>query len=268
MNEDIEVKKAIIPAAGKGTRMLSVAGTIPKEMLSIGNKCMIEYSVKEALDSGIRQIYVIINKKKNMIRDFLLDKLRHIFLEGGRLGPKLIFLYQEEPRGVADAYLLAKEHMGDEPFAVLVPDNITISHTPVIKQLINVFKRYKKDLFGVIRVDESNARFYYNCGEIEYNTLEKGVFELTRLCDKKEGTFSLEGKKEVMRGIARYVCTHRFFDYLEKLTPNKKGELDDVPAFQEMARDRAVLGVMVEGKVFDAGHPAGYSIAKQFLREG
>jgi UTP--glucose-1-phosphate uridylyltransferase len=267
MNNDINITRAVIPAAGLGTRMLAVSDMVPKEMLTLGDRCMIEYSIKEAVDSGITDILVLINKNKNILRDYLLERLTKSWRKGSYAGLKLNFIYQNEPRGVADAYLLAKDFVENEPFAVLVPDNITIGKTPITLQLIDVFKQYKKDLIGVIRVNRENASLFGNCGGLEYNMLENNVLNITRLEDKGEGTFSVKDDKEVFRGIARYIATGKFFDCIEHIKKETAGELDDVPAFQKMIKDEGLLGVIVEGEVFDAGQPPGYYKADERLRK-
>ncbi|HUU50869.1 MAG TPA: sugar phosphate nucleotidyltransferase [Nitrospinota bacterium] len=266
MNEDLEITKAVIPAAGLGKRLLSISDMVPKEMLPINNKCMIEYSIKEAIHSGIQDIIIIINKRKNILRDYLLERFRDQFKKEPYSALQFIFIYQDEPRGVADAFYLAKDFLKNEPFAVLIPDNIIIGKVPVTLQLINEFRRYKKDLLGITRIDKSNAHLFGNCGRIEFNILEEGVLELTKLHDKGEGTFSLQDENETLRGIARYICTSRLFECIDKIKEKVNGELDDVPAFQEMIEDRSLLGVIVEGSVFDTGHPAGYLAADEYLK--
>lgn len=267
MNNNINITKAVIPAAGLGKRMLTVSDMVPKEMLTLGDRCMIEYSIKEAVESGITKILIIINKNKNILRDYLLEKLTKSWKEGSYAGLELNFIYQDEPRGVADAYLLAKDFVENEPFAVLVPDNITIARTPITLQLIDAFKQYKKDLIGVIRVSRENASLFGNCGGIEYNTLKDNVLEITKLNDKGRGLFSAAGDKEVLRGVARYIVTGKFFNCIEHIKKETAGELDDVPAFQKMIKDGGLLGVIVEGEVFDAGQPPGYYKADERLRK-
>ena len=255
------VKKAVIPAAGLGTRMLSLTEGTHKEMLTIGSKPMIQHTVEMNLNSGIKEICVIINEKKAAIRDFLM---RH-WEEYLRYKCKLAFLYQSQPKGLADAVYLAKEFVGNEPFALSMPDAILFSETPTVLQLTHAFFKYNQNVIGVIHVGSEEANLFGNVGVLDMTYLEKNIFRVNRLSEKYPGTLKIDPGQTVARSFGAGIYLPHYFDYIDAIRPTVRGELDDVPLLQKLTQDKNLLGVLLEGKGFDVGNLEGYHAANNYL---
>lgn len=264
---------AVIPAAGLGTRMLPITKSVPKEMLPVGTKPMIQYSVEEAIKAGIKRICLIINERKEIIRDYFLGKSTEKLkgrseieaLDNLSKSAELTFIYQHEPKGVADAIYKAKEFVGEDPFALLLPDNVFFSSTPAIAQLFPIFDEYKMDVTACIKITQTNASLFGNCGRIDYELMREGLFKITGLDDKKKGLFSLGKSDSAVREVPRRIFTPHVFDYIERLKKGIHGEFDDVPLFQYMVRKGEILGVLLDGEAFDLGNPNGYRAANSYL---
>lgn len=245
------VKKAIIPAAGLGTRMAELTQGSPKEMLPIGGKPMIHYSVQEALRAGIHEILIVLNKEKKELEDYLHTQ---------GLDTSLTFIYQPEPCGLADAVYRCKDNLQGQPFAVLLPDALFFSDIPAIAQVGHAFEKYGKNCIGCITVTDVTARLFGNCGRIEQHaSLDETVIEIAGLQGKEPGEFSTLGESEVLRTFPRYVYSPDIFEYIDRLRSEMERELDDVPVLQQMAREGELLGVVLEGEGYDVGNPRGYT---------
>jgi len=264
---------AVIPAAGLGTRMLPITKSIPKEMLPVGTKPMIQYSVEEAVAAGIKRICIIINERKAIIMDYFLGAADvHIKcdskieeLKGLSSSAELTFIYQPEPKGVADAMYLAKDFIGGRPFALLLPDNIFFTSVPAIAQVATCFEEYKKDITACVWVTRKSAPLFGNCGRIDYEVVRKSVLKITRLDDKRPGYFSMGWRMKMLREVPRRIFLPHVFEYIDRLRQGARGELDDVPVFQEMVSKGLVLGCILEGKAFDLGNPNGYRAANSYM---
>jgi len=255
------VKKAIIPAAGLGTRMLSLTKGTPKEMLIIGSKPMIQHTVEMSLDSGIKEICVIINEKKTVIRDFLMKYWKEYLSHKC----KLTFLYQSQPKGLADAVYLAKEFVGDEPFVLSMPDAILFSKTPTILQLSCAFAKYNQNVMGVIYVGSEEANLFGNVGVLDITYLEKNIFRVNKLSEKGPGTLKIDPGQTVAKSFGVGIYLPHYFHYIDAIRPQVRGELDDVPLLQRLTQDKNLLGVLLEGKGFDVGNVDGYYAANNYL---
>lgn len=272
----MKVKKAVIPAAGLGTRMLPVTKSVPKEMLPVGTKPMIQFSVEEAAGCGIDEIYIVINKRKEVIRQYFTDWDEEIIGGGKELGMlkktavscKINFLYQENPRGCGDAILAAKDFVGDEPFAILMPDNISFNdETPPLARIIRTFEKHEKDTTGIVRIAGQEARAFGNTGRIDYEEKDD-VYRIKKIYNKGEGNFMLSENEAIIKMVGRAVVLPHFFSYIEKVKQNiKGGDLDDVPAWQLLVKERDALGALLEEGIFDVGNPTGYMSAILFNHE-
>ena len=260
----MKVRKAIIPAAGLGTRVLPASKAVPKEMLNIVDKPAIQYIVEEAFDSGIEEVLIITNRGKGAIEDHfdhafeLETKLaqnpdKADLLEEVKAPAKLgnvYFLRQKETGGLGHAVLCAKNFVGDEPFAVLYGDDVIISDYPVTKQLIEAYEKYGKGAVGVKEVLGDDI--------MKYCSLHTTPLEgRCHLCDdmiekpKKEeimGNFSILG---------RVVMPSEIFDILEHTPNGAGGELQLTDAMKELARTKGVIAVDYIGKRYDMGNKFG-----------
>lgn len=234
----------IIPAAGLGTRLKSIAKGKPKELLSIQNKPMIQWAIEEGLKSDLSKVIIIISPEKKEIKKFFEN------------WNKIDFVYQYKPMGVVDAILKAQEYIEDK-FALILPDNIFIGASPLIK-LTEVADKYDKSVTALIEVKDSEAEYFGNCGKVKVKKIENDIFEIKELGDKLSGDFSTDGKPSCLRQFPRHILKKNFFGYAEKLKPNIKGEFDDVPVFQQMIKNNELLGVLVRGKAFDVGNIKSY----------
>jgi len=249
--------KVLIPAAGLGKRMRKLIRFLPKdkpippkEMLEIGKKLMIDYALREAKLAGFEKIGIIVNPKKKALIEYL-----HSIVSDACI------FYQQKPTGLAEAIFLAKDFIRNESFAVILPDNIFLpkkGFPPAIKQILNVYKKYKKNTVGLIRISSSEAKTFGNCGRVKLEKFNR-VYRITELGDKREGYY--EQKEEWgLRTFARYILKPEFFDYIlwlrKRVQPGE--EVDDVPILQRLAKEGKLIGVILKGKGFDAGNLRGY----------
>ncbi len=265
----MKVKKAVIPAAGLGTRLLPVTKSVPKEMFPIRTNPMIQFSVEEAVECGIDVICIVINKRKEVIREYFTSWDERKFASGKekRLEKlrktvescKINFLYQEEPLGCGDAILITRDFVGTEPFALLMPDNISFHKgRPPLSRIVEVFEKHKKDTIGLIEIKEQEAKTFGNVGRIDYER-KNDIYLIKRIYSKGEGYFRLKGKGSVIRTVGKAVVLPHFFYYIERVKESiEGGELDDVPAWQLLVKEKEVLGVLLKERIFDVGNPMGY----------
>ena len=261
------VGKAIIPAAGLGTRVRAIAGDLPKELLTVASKPLIAHAIEGLAASGIRQIAVVINPAKESIRQFLLGN------PPGFLAPHLdahlrvllrscqfTFFIQPNPEGLADAVSLCREFVGDEPFALVMPDNILLDGLPVQTQMLPFFSQHHQDMIGAIRVRSDEASRFGNVGLLQGEPLpgrSARLLKITGYSDKKEGSLDVS-VDSVLKSFGGGIYLPHFFDYIEQLREQASGEVDDVPVVQAIAREKGLLTVKLDGNGFDVGNPQGY----------
>lgn len=263
------VRKAIIPAAGRGTRLLPLTATTAKEMLHVGPIPMIEHSIREAAEAGIEEILIIINERKKTVQDHLANRIHLYGHSGGKSrSPALRFIDQPAPLGVADAIYRARDFICGEPFAILMPDNIVASDKAAIGQLMEAFEELRCDLLGLMRMKGAAAQLFGNVGRAEFEGMKGRLYRITRLYPKERGTYCAAGGKNELRCFARYIMRPHFFDYIEEERAKAHGEeIDDVPPLQKMAKDGHLFGCLIDGEVFDAGNPKGYTAADLYFKK-
>ncbi|MBR6392154.1 MAG: UTP--glucose-1-phosphate uridylyltransferase [Eubacterium sp.] len=260
----MKIRKAIIPAAGLGTRVLPASKAIPKEMLNIVDKPAIQYIVEEAFASGIEEVLIITNRGKGAIEDHFdhafeletklaqnpdkSDLLRDV-IQPATLG-NVYFLRQKETGGLGHAVLCAKAFVGNEPFAVLYGDDVIISDNPVTKQLIDAYEKYGKGSVGVKEVDAENIGKYCS---LKTEPLEGRCHLCTDMVEKP--------KKEEIMGyfsiLGRVVMPPEIFEILENTPKGAGNELQLTDAMKELARRDGVIAVDFEGKRYDMGNKFG-----------
>lgn len=260
----MKVRKAIIPAAGMGTRVLPASKAVPKEMLNIVDKPAIQYIVEEAFASGIEEVLVITNRNKGAIE----DHFDHAFeleakLEGNESKKKIYedvkacsdfgniyFLRQKETKGLGHAVLCAKNFIGNEPFAVLYGDDVILSETPVTKQLCDAYEKYGKGVVGVKEVPGMAITKYCS---LKTELLEGNCYKCTDMIEKPKpeeilGNFSILG---------RVVLPPQIFDILENTPLGAGNELQLTDAMKTLAQTAGVVAVDYEGKRYDMGNKFG-----------
>lgn len=263
------IRKAIIPAAGRGTRLLPATAIIPKELLPVDLKPMIQHCIEEAARSRIEEIALILSPEKETVRAFLQAGSRSNRPELSSLRDaldrcRITYLEQTDPTGVADALLLARPFTGGEPFAVLLPDNITYAEPA---PLVQMYAHLEPGLcaLALTEYQETNAAWYGNCGRVECEPLAERRYRITRLHDKGKGAFRVRSGRTELVGYARYILQPYFFDYYPSRDTLGEGEeMDDTPILQRIIAAGRMTGVRIEGNLFDAGNPAGFAAANRF----
>ncbi|MGX0563353.1 UTP--glucose-1-phosphate uridylyltransferase [Staphylococcus schleiferi] len=258
------VKKAIIPAAGLGTRFLPATKAMPKEMLPILDKPTIQYIVEEAVRAGIEDIIIVTGKHKRAIEDHfdhqvelennLAEKGKDALLEKVRHSTNLanmFYVRQKEQKGLGHAIWTAKQFIGNEPFAVLLGDDIVESDTPAIQQLIEEYDRTGKSVIGVQEVPEQETHRY---GIVDPKSKDNRLYEVTKFVEKPApGTAPSN-----LAIMGRYVLTPDIFDYLENQEKGAGGEIQLTDAIERLNQSEQVFAYDFEGGRFDVGEKIGF----------
>lgn len=254
-----DIRKVVIPVAGWGTRSLPATKNIPKEMLPIYNKPVIQYVVEEAQRAHIKDVIFVTNRDKNVIEDHFdhnlqledllersgkLDKLEEVRRVAEMVN--ILSVRQKRQLGLGHAVLCARELVGDEPFAVMVGDDLMFSGVPGIGQLIEVAMAEKMPVIGVMEVPWEKVSRY---GIIDGEEVAPGVYRVRDMVEKPKR----EDAPSRMAIVGRYVLTPDIFDYLEKVKPGHGGEIQLTDALQAMAKDCGMMAVRMAGMRFDAG---------------
>lgn len=260
----MRIRKAIIPAAGLGTRFLPATKAQPKEMLPIVDKPTIQFIVEEAVESGIEDIIIVTGRSKRSIEDHF-DKSIELELELEKKGKNdllqltkqisdlanIHYIRQKEPKGLGHAILTARNFIGDEPFAVLLGDDIIVSEKPCLKQMIEVFNEYKTSILGVQKVPNEEVNKY---GIINAKNIEERIYKVTDMIEKPN-------EKEAPTNIAilgRYIITSRVFDYLETQQAGAGGEIQLTDALKSLSHEEAIYAYDFIGKRYDVGNKMGF----------
>jgi UTP--glucose-1-phosphate uridylyltransferase len=260
-----KVRKAVFPAAGMGTRFLPATKSIPKEMLSLVDKPLIQYGVEEAIASGCDHIIIITARGKSAIEDHFdlspeLDALLESRGKKELLGVSryvsgladISFVRQKEAKGLGHAVLMAKDLVGDEPFAVMLPDDIIDAERPCLKQMIEVFDKKQSSILATMVV-EGPAISAYGVLDGEADKEDPRLFAARGMVEKPK----LEAAPSKNAIIGRYVLTPRVFEMLEHITPGAGGELQLTDGIKSLLAHEKVYGFNFEGKRYDAGDKSG-----------
>lgn len=258
-----KVKKAIIPAAGLGTRFLPATKAMPKEMLPIVDKPTIQYIVEEAIASGIEDIIIVTGKGKRAIEDHfdnafeleenLVQKGKYDLLEKVKEPSKveIHFIRQKEPKGLGHAVWCARKFIGDEPFAVLLGDDIVQAEIPCLKQLINEYDESGSSVIGVQTVPDSETHRY---GIVDPSERTGRRYAVNNFVEKpKQGTAPSN-----LAIMGRYILTPEIFNFLENQEFGAGGEIQLTDAIKELNKEQPVYAYDFEGKRFDVGEKIGF----------
>ncbi len=259
-----QIRKAVIPAAGLGTRFLPATKAVPKELLPIVDIPTIQYIVREAVDSGIEDIIFVTGRGKNAILDHfdgcpeLEEKLEREgkmdllhALRGTSSMAKIISVRQQEPRGLGDAVLCAKDLIGDEPFLVLLGDDLVDSTTPCSRQMMDVFNKHNKSVVALLRVPDEDVPRFGICGG---HPLTERVYSLDTMVEKP----SLSEAPSNLAIVGRYILQPSIFKYLEEIDVGKGGELQLTDAMARMMKVEGFIGYEFTGDRYDAGDKFGF----------
>ena len=258
------VRKAIIPAAGLGTRFLPATKSQPKEMLPIVDKPTLQYIIEEAIESGIEEILIVTGRSKKSIEDHF-DRSVELELELEQKDKtemlKMVqdisnmvnihYIRQKEPKGLGHAIYCAKSFIGNEPFAVLLGDDIVDSEKPCLKQLIEAYNEYKTSILGVQEVDKQDTDKY---GILDAKYIENRVYKVKDMIEKPK----VEEAPSNIAILGRYIITPDIFDILENQEPGKSGEIQLTDALKTLATHEAIYAYNFEGKRYDVGDKLGF----------
>lgn len=260
----MKVHKAIIPAAGLGTRFLPATKAQPKEMLPIVDKPTLQYIIEEAVASGIEEILIITGRNKKSIEDHF-DKSIELELELEKKGKdelleevrkisdmvNIHYIRQKEPKGLGHAIYCAKSFIGKEPFAVLLGDDIVDAKTPCLQQMIKAYDEYKTTILGVQEVAKDDVNKY---GIVEGKHIEDRVYKVKDLVEKP----AIEEAPSNIAILGRYIISPRIFDILEHTAPGKGGEIQLTDALKVLAQKEAMYAYNFEGRRYDVGDKLGF----------
>ncbi len=251
--------KAVIPAAGYGTRLLPVTKAQPKEMLPVVDKPAIQYVIEEAVASGVEDILVITGRGKRAIEDhfdksfeleyFLQEEEKHDFLthvQGIADLADIHYIRQKELRGLGHAVLCARKHVGDEPFAVLLGDTITMMDIPCTRTLLDIFRECGSPVIAVEEVPRDKVERY---GIIDGYPIGERIYKVENLIEKP----SLEEAPSNLAIFGRYILTPEIFDCLERTPPGRNNEIQLTDALRLLLAEQNIYAYKVEGKRYDIG---------------
>jgi len=260
----MKVRKAVIIAAGRGTRFLPMTRTQPKEMLPLVDKPLIQYGVEEALNSGIEQIIMVTAQGKEAMEDYFDRSLElEHFLE--QKGDKehlsqvrelaemadVCYVRQKEQKGLGHAIFTARDVVGNEPFAVILPDDIIDSKVPCLKRMIDIYDKYGAGVVAVERVRDEDTRKY---GIIEPQDVADRIYRVLSLVEKPEPAQA----PSRLGIVGRYVFTPQIFDVLAVTPPGKGNEIQITDAMQLLLEQQKFYAFELEGIRHDTGNPLGW----------
>lgn len=263
-----KVRKAVFPAAGLGTRFLPATKASPKEMLPLVDKPLIQYGVEEAVASGIESILIITGRDKAAIEDHfdISFELEEVLKSRGKQAEyeqvraiadmaQITYVRQKQALGLGHALYMAKDFVGDEPFAVILPDDIMEAETPALKQLIEVYEKYDAPVMATMRIaGEAISRF----GVIDAVEVEENIYKIKHVVEKPR----YEDAPSDMAVIGRYIFTPELFDALERTEPGAGGEIQVADAMRLLLdQDFPFYAVKLDGVRHDAGDKLGFLIA-------
>lgn len=259
----MNIHKAVIPAAGFGTRFLPATKSLPKEMIPVVDKPIIQYGVEEAVLSGIKHIAVITSRGKTAMEDhfdsspelesFLQEKGKKNLLEDMKSISSLAefcFIRQKKALGLGHAIGMAESYIGQEPFAALLPDDIFVCQTPCTKQLIDVYKEFNATIIVLGRVDEEGTKQY---GIIKPKQISERVFQVEDLIEKP----GPQKAQSDLGLIGRYVFSPGIFEAIRKTSPDHRGEIQITDAIKVLLDTQPVYGYLFEGTRYDCGNKLG-----------
>jgi UTP--glucose-1-phosphate uridylyltransferase len=261
---ETKIRKGVIPAAGLGTRFLPATKAVPKELLPIVDKPTIQYIVEEAVSSGIKEVILVTARGKGSIEDHFdvsveleetlkktkKDDLLRMVRDLSEM-VRVVAIRQKEPKGLGHAVLCAREAVGDEPFAVLLGDDIVDADPTCLAQMMEVSRQKSGGVIALLRVPETETHLY---GIIRGEQVNERIYQIAEMVEKPKP----EQAPSNLAVIGRYVLPPEIFPILEKTPPGKGGEIQLTDALQELARRTPLYGYEFVGDRYDAGDKVGY----------
>lgn len=278
--DKMTIKKAIIPAAGLGTRFLPATKAQPKEMLPIVDKPTLQFIIEEAVESGIEEILIITGRNKSSIENHF-DKSVELELELESKGKNdllkqvreitnmvnIHYIRQKEPKGLGHAIYCAKSFIGNEPFAVLLGDDIVHADKPCLKQMIEVYSEYKTSILGVQEVERKEVSKY---GIVVGKHIEGQIYKVKDLVEKPK----IEEAPSNVAILGRYIINPTIFKILENIKPDAGGEIQLTDALRELVKQEPIYAYSFKGRRYDVGDKQGfleatveYALKREDLRD-
>lgn len=269
------IKKCLFPVAGYGTRFLPATKSMPKEMLPVVNKPLVQYGVEESLDAGLTEIGFVTGRGKRSIADHFdvsyelehqiagtgkekhLESIRNVMARGA-----FSFTRQREMRGLGDAILNGRRLIGDEPFGVVLSDDLCINQggDGVLAQMVTLYKQFRCSIVAIQEVPED---LIHKFGVIAGNQLKDGIFQIHDMVEKPDA----KDAPSNLAIIGRYILTPDIFEILQDTPPGKNGEVQLTDALMTQASKGMVMGYKFQGRRFDCGSVSGFVEATNFVYE-
>lgn len=271
---ELPLRKCLFPAAGYGTRFLPATKSMPKEMLPVVNKPLIQYGVEEAIEAGINDMAIITGRGKRAIEDhfdinYELEhqiagsEQEHYLEEIRNIMASAVFLYtrQIEIKGLGHAILTGESLIGDQPFAVILADDLCYSpEQGVLSQMVEVYKKYQCSIVAIEEVSEDDTNKY---GVIDGDEIEPGLMRITEMVEKPEP----QDAPSKLAIIGRYILTPDIFDIIRTTPPGRNNEVQITDALLTQAKQGGVLAYKFKGRRFDCGTVPGFMEANRFYYE-
>jgi UTP--glucose-1-phosphate uridylyltransferase len=266
------VTKAVIPAAGLGTRLAPLTRHLPKELLPVGGKPMIRHTLEAYMASGIRRLAVIISPSKDLLRAYLSENRLPSGLPFRKdtdfrrrlKSCEISFFVQEQPSGVAEAVSLTRGFVGSDPFACIMPDCLLFAGPPFPQQLVKAYERCGTNVIGTILLRGKDLGRFGNVGLLETHPVDDRLARITSLSPKRPTPLSASHPGTYHKGFGGGVYLPEYFKLADRADRDDSGELDDVPIHHAMIAENRLHGIRLEGEPFDAGHPLGLRAATHF----
>ncbi|MCP4023731.1 MAG: UTP--glucose-1-phosphate uridylyltransferase GalU [Desulfobacteraceae bacterium] len=264
----MKIKKAVFPVAGLGTRFLPATKAMAKEMLPVVDKPIIQYAVEEAFEAGIEHIVFVTGRGKKALEDHF-DRsfsLEHSLRDKGKMESlkqieelvpptgTIIYTRQNEPLGLGHAIWCARDIVGDEPFAVLLADDLIQTQAPVLSEMVQKFDRLRASIAAVMEIDMDQTDKY---GILDATTLEDDIVKINDMVEKPNP----KDAPSNLAIIGRYILTPRIFDFLGRKKKGAGGEIQLTDAMKTLLKEQPIFGYKFEGKRFDCGDKAGFQMA-------
>lgn len=264
----MRIKKAVFPVAGFGTRFIPATKAMAKEMLPVVDKPIIQYAVEEAFDAGIEQIIFVTGRGKKALEDHFdrSFEIEHLLKEKGKddllkqiqeLVPRtgtIVYTRQHQPLGLGHAIWCARDIVGDEPFAVLLADDLIQTDRPVLSEMIKKFDRLRASIAAIMEIDQDQTDKY---GILDAQKMEKNIFRINDMIEKP----APENAPSNLAIIGRYILTPTIFKYLGKKERGAGGEIQLTDAMKTLLKTQPIYGYKFDGTRFDCGDKAGFQMA-------
>jgi UTP--glucose-1-phosphate uridylyltransferase len=276
----MNVKKAVIPVAGLGTRLLPATKTIPKELLPIVDIPAVQYVVQEAVEAGIAEVIFVTGRGKDSIEDHFDEapELEQVLENRGQNAMseilkkiaamvEIVSVRQKRPLGLGHAILCARDLVGDEPFAVLLSDDLIDASVPCVRQLVNIFEEKKESVIALRRVPSQEVNKY---GIVGGEKITDRLYEIREMVEKPQP----HEAPSQMAIIGRYILRPEIFSFLEKVSPGRGGEIQLTDGISQLAHHQKIYGYQFEGTHYDVGDKVGlvqatvaYALKRPDLRD-